>query len=209
VPAALRGRYRIGISAADPFRSLEGLMADTRSRSHRLRVSGIAAHVRAGAAAFPCELEELSADGAFLRTNRLVEVGTPLQVDLVKPGARKALRLSGIVLQAMAGKDGHQPGLDVEFRLVPSDDFQRLVAWLDEIRTRASTALAHLPEVADAGDPGPAEEDGAEHSKLMLQIKGLLLQTDELRDRLHLRDIEIDDLRRQLATAEQLLGRRT
>jgi len=185
-------------------------MADTQSRSHRLRVSGIAAHVRAGAAAFPCQLEELSADGAFLRTDRPVEVGTPLQVDLVKPGTRNALRLSGIVLRAVPGKDGHQPGLDVEFRLVPSDDFQRLVAWLDEIRTRASRTLAHLPGVADAGAPGPAEEDaGGEHSKLMLQIKGLLLETDELRDRLHLRDIEIDDLRRQLATAEQLLGRRT
>jgi len=43
----------------------------------------------------------------------------------------------------------------------------------------------------------------------MLQIKGLLLETDDLRDKLRLRDIEVDDLRRQLATAEQLLGRRT
>jgi hypothetical protein len=185
-------------------------MADTQSRSHRLRVSGIAAQVRAGAAAFACQLEELSADGAFIRTDRPVEVGTPLQVDLTKPGARKALRLSGIVLRAVPGKDGHQPGLDVEFRLVPPDDFQRLVAWLDEIRARASTPLGHLPAVAAAGDPGPAVEDaGAEHSKLMVQIKGLLLETDELRDRLHLRDIEIDDLRRQLAAAEQLLGRRS
>jgi len=46
-------------------------------------------------------------------------------------------------------------------------------------------------------------------SKLLLQIQGLLLEMDELRDRLRLRDIEVDDLRRQLSTAEQLLGRRT
>jgi hypothetical protein len=37
----------------------------------------------------------------------------------------------------------------------------------------------------------------------------LLLEMDDLRDRMRLRDIEIDDLRRQLSTAEQLLGRRT
>ncbi len=56
----------------------------------------------------------------------------------------------------------------------------------------------------------PVQEDaGDERSELMLQIKGLLLEMDDLRDRLQLRDIEVDDLRRQLFTAEQLLGRRT
>jgi hypothetical protein len=41
----------------------------------------------------------------------------------------------------------------------------------------------------------------------MLQIKGLLMEMDDLRDRLRMRDIEIDDLRSQLTTAAQLLGR--
>jgi hypothetical protein len=52
-------------------------------------------------------------------------------------------------------------------------------------------------------------DTGVDGSKLMLQIKGLLQEMDDLRDRLRLRDIEVDDLRRQLSTAEQLLGRRT
>jgi len=42
----------------------------------------------------------------------------------------------------------------------------------------------------------------------MTQIKGLLLEMDELRDRLRLREGEIDQLRRELATAEQLIGKR-
>jgi hypothetical protein len=194
-------------------------MMDPQSRSHRFRASGIAAHVRAGAAAFPCQLEELSADGAFLRTDRPVEVGTALEVDLVKPGARKALQLRAVVLRAIPGRDGHQPGLDVEFRLVDSEDFQRLVSWLEEMKTRGSKPPAHATTSASATAPITApiptspiatapirEKAEDERSKLMLQIKGLLLELDELRDRLHNRDIEVDDLRRRLATAEQLLG---
>ena len=193
-------------------------MADTQSRSHRFRVSGIAAHVREGAAAFPCQLEELAADGAFLRTDRVIEVGTALEVDLVKPGGRKPLHLRAVVLRTVPGHDGHQPGLDVEFRLVPPDDFQRLVAWLEEMKSRATKAPAQAPPavpaapaaVLPAATTDPLREDGGdERSKLMLQIKGLLLEMDDLRDRLRLRDIEVDDLRRQLFTAEQLLGRRT
>jgi len=190
-------------------------MADAQSRSHRFRVSGIAAHVREGAAAFPCQLEELAADGAFLRTDRAVEVGTTLEVDLVKPGGRKPLHLHAVVLRTVPGHDGHQPGLDVEFRLVPEDDFQRLVAWLEEMKTRATKPPAQGPPAAapaallPPASADPVEDAGDDRSKLMVQIKGLLLEMDDLRDKLRLRDIEVDDLRRQLATAEQLLGRRT
>jgi hypothetical protein len=106
----------------------------------------------------------------------------------------------------------------VEFRLVAPDDFQRLVAWLEEMKSRATKAPAQAPPAVPAAPAAvlptattdPLRVDGGdERSKLMLQIKGLLLEMDDLRDRLRLRDIEVDDLRRQLFTAEQLLGRRT
>jgi hypothetical protein len=42
----------------------------------------------------------------------------------------------------------------------------------------------------------------------MLQVRGLILEMDELRHRLRERDSEVEDLRRQLATVEQLIGRR-
>ena len=186
-------------------------MADAQPRSHRLRISGIAAHLRVGGAIFPCQLEELSADGAFLRTDRKVEIGSMLEVELLKPGGRKPLRLRGIVLRSIPGNDGQVPGLDLEFRLVPNDDFQRLVAGLDEMRAKAGEALSNLAGIASPPAPPPDAkvEDPDGEARLMLQIKGLLLEMDDLRDRLHLRDIEIDDLRRQLATAELLLGRRS
>ena len=45
-------------------------------------------------------------------------------------------------------------------------------------------------------------------AKLMLQVKGLLMEMDELRYRLRERESEVEELRRQLATVEQLIGRR-
>ena len=42
----------------------------------------------------------------------------------------------------------------------------------------------------------------------MLQVKGLLLEMDELRRQLRERESEVEELRRQLATVEKLIGRR-
>ena len=71
----------------------------------------------------------------------------------------------------------------------------------------AKTPRPHLgPPDSPAGEGG---EDGLHaNAKLMMQIKGLLLEMDELRDRLRLREGEIDQLRRELAAAEQLIGKR-
>ena len=87
------------------------------------------------------------------------------------------------------------------------DDSARLAGWLEEMMARG-TAKAVAPIAADS----PAGEGGSDglhaSAKLMMQIKGLLQEMDELRDRLRLREGEIDQLRRELATAEQLIGKR-
>jgi len=190
-------------------------MADTQSHSHRFRANGIAALVRAGTAAIHCQLEELSADGAFLRTARSVAVGTVLEVDLLKRG--KALPLRAVVLRLIPGLDGHQVGVDVEFRLVTPVHLRRLISWLDEMKGRPSTepdpiavevpitAPVQTSPIATAPIEEPVDD---ERSKVMLQITGLFREMDELRNQLREREIEVDDLRRRLATAEQLLGSR-
>jgi hypothetical protein len=43
----------------------------------------------------------------------------------------------------------------------------------------------------------------------MLQVKGLLLEMDDLRSSVRVRDEEIEQLRRQLEVAERLIGKRT
>ena len=184
-------------------------MAKDDQGSHpRLRVNGVAAHVRCGSVAFSCEVEELSVGGAFFRTDQLLPAGSDLQADLVKPGARKVLHLGGQVRGAFGSGLGQHPGLDVEFSAMTSDDSGRLGQWLDEMMARGTAKeitrpIAPVPAAPREGSAAPAPD-----AKLMTQIKGLLLEMDELRDRLRLREGEIDQRRRELATAEQLIGKR-
>jgi hypothetical protein len=209
-------------------------MAGKEPRSARVRATGIAAHVRAGVRGFTCQLEELSKDGALLRTDQAVDSGTPLEIALVKPGGRKAIRIHGSVGGAAARSNGGQPGLEVMFTSIDDEDLQRLAAWLEELKTRASGASP--PEDVIPGPSPPDDEDilenvledilpafpqrlpaapkpalqpatVSEKARMMLQIKGMLQEMDELRGQLRQRDAELEQLRSELAMAERLIGK--
>lgn len=188
----------------------------------RQSVSAIAAHVRAGSSSFSCQVEELSTDGAFLRTDQLVAEGSALEIDFAKPGARKVIHVRARVLRASRGLDPEpaaHPGLDVGFSSIADDDKARLTLWLNEFAARTTGRISAKAPSNAVGDPAalreqlaaaqPAEIKPHEQAKLMLQIKGLLLEIDDLLASLRLRDEEIVELRRQLAVAESLIGRRS
>jgi hypothetical protein len=160
---------------------------------------------------FACDVEELSVAGAFLRTDHRLEAGEAVEVDLVKPGGRKALHIRGRVARVVDRGAGRHPGIDVEFIAVASEEQRRLGAWIEELRSLETDAVDAPLEVTPLAvdDVAPAAEtDSTQTARMMLQIKGLLLEMDDLRDQVRQRDVEVEDLRRQLATAEQLLGRR-
>jgi hypothetical protein len=193
------------------------------SRSLRQSVNGIAAHVRSGSFAFSCQVEEISADGAFLRTDRLLSAGAEMEIDLAKPGGRKMIHTLARVQRACGRTDGEHahPGLDVDFTSIAYDDSGRLLSWLDELAHQAAptgriaTAPVRQKAIAATRDveqaPLATEEPmkPSQHAKLMLQVKGLLLEMDDLRSSVRVRDEEIEQLRRQLEVAERLIGKRT
>jgi PilZ domain-containing protein len=101
------------------------------NRKHtRVRPRGVVAHVRAPTSAFACQVENLSAGGLFLRTEQQLPRGTPLQIDLVKPGGRKGLRLAGLVAGAISAEEAAVarfiPGLGVQFTDVGAEEADRL-----------------------------------------------------------------------------------
>jgi hypothetical protein len=200
----------------------EAEMIDQDREHHaRVRASGIAGHVCASEISFTCQVDELSEDGAFLLTDQRLAVGENLVIAFVKPGGRKALRIKGRVSRAVGGGVHHHPGLDVDFTSVEKADAQRLVDWLGEMTRRAggrAKAPINIPEkvVSRAPAAAPAvqtlearaDASSQQEAKLILQIKDFSLEQDHLREQLRLRDAEIDELRRALATAEKLIGLR-
>jgi hypothetical protein len=168
--------------------------------------------VRTGAAVFACDVEEVSGAGAFLRTDHRVEAGEAVEVDLVKPGGRKALHIRARVARVVDRAAGRHPGIDVEFLAIAGDEQRRLATWIEELRLleipNANDDPLEVTPIAERPASPEAEADSPQTARMMVQIKGLLLEMDELRDQVRLREVEVEDLRRQLATAEQLLGRR-
>ena len=88
-------------------------------------------------------------------------------------------------------------------------------ATVEEMRLRPARSVAPLERPVPEPPPRPvpipihqAQPVAADPARLMLQIKGLLLELDELRNRLRDRDAEVEELRSDLATAELLIGRR-
>ncbi|HEY6049679.1 MAG TPA: PilZ domain-containing protein [Thermoanaerobaculia bacterium] len=122
-------------------------------RKHpRVRPRGVVAHVRSPRA-FGCQVENLSMGGAFLRTDQIVSIGSTIEMDLVKPGGRKALRLTGRVVRIVQPESAAQassaPGIAVEF------DVHEL-----EVATRLQELLATLgvqsgKEGSPSGPPPP------------------------------------------------------
>jgi uncharacterized protein (TIGR02266 family) len=111
-------------------------VAERERRKHeRVRARAVAAHVRGIDRSFSCQVENISQGGLFLRTDQLLPRGSFVVLDLVKPGARKALHLEGTVAGAKLSSDGPDanPGMGIE--LLPMED---------ELRERFSGLLREM-----------------------------------------------------------------
>jgi uncharacterized protein (TIGR02266 family) len=105
---------------------------------------GVVAHVRSGDRSFACQVENLSAGGLFLRTDQLFPRGSRVEVDLVRPGARRALRVTGRVVGTITPEEAVAqrfiPGLGVEFSELADDEAERLEALLGALGVRPDEA---------------------------------------------------------------------
>lgn len=137
-------------------------MSENRRKHPRVRATGIAAHVRGPANRFPCVVENISSGGLFVRTDRLLDVGVQLEVDLVRPGWKRPLSFFARVtsrIDPLAGRYAHRtPGMGMQF-------FGRMD---EELRARLHSLLREL------GAPDPAPE----------AAKALELDEDELAEEL-------------------------
>src|SRR6185295_10847418 len=74
-------------------------MSDSNKRKYpRVEGKGVAAYLRLNGHNAGCTVQNISVGGIFVRTDRFLPVGTKLAFDLVKPGMKKALTVSGWVV---------------------------------------------------------------------------------------------------------------
>lgn len=94
-------------------------MPENRRRHPRVRAQGIVAHLRGPTGRYPCHVENISVGGLFVRTDRVLDVGTQLEVDLVRPGWKKSMTFFVRVtsrIDPLAGRFARiTPGMGVQF----------------------------------------------------------------------------------------------
>jgi hypothetical protein len=154
--------------------------------------------------------------------------GTAVVIDLVKPGMKHAIRLTGRVASIVAPGSTMDakavPGMGIEFDAQPSDVTHRLRELLVSL---AGSHEALEPDPVDPGDtwsPGPSEplllEPTAppgvtptvvtvpEEAKLMVQVRGLIMELGEWQEKVSALEKENAALKQELARlTAQLEGR--
>lgn len=111
----------------------------------RVKAKGVSAYLRLGANTAGCTVEDISAGGMFLRTDRVVAVGTTLSFDLVDPEQQKAVTVSatvvGIILKEAAEKRGVPQGLRLKFNRQPG----ATQAYLQKLLGRLGAPMSDAP----------------------------------------------------------------
>jgi type IV pilus assembly protein PilZ len=209
-------------------------MGRNRRKHPRVRARDLAAQVVTATGRIPAQVENISRGGAFVRTDRPLEVGTELTLQLARPGLRRVLSIAARVttcIDAAAGRLAKRvPGMGVMFVSLDASQAERLVALLKDLGTPdAETTVADdaaepelqalglanvKPTLADdiegalrdAELPAPAPLDltTPDSEKLMVQLRGLVMQLSDAQQQLSSRDLEIERLREELEAAREM-----
>jgi Tfp pilus assembly protein PilZ len=204
-------------------------MGKNRRKHPRVRARDLAAQIVTATGRIPAQVENISRGGAFVRTDRPLEVGAELTVQLARPGLRRVLSIAARVTSCVDTETGRLarrvPGMGVMFDSLDAGQTERLLALLKDLgMPDAETPVADdraEPEpqapshavvkqsladdiegaLRDVDLPAPAPLDLApDREKLMLQLRGLVMQLSDAQQQLSNREAEIERLRNELET---------
>jgi len=127
-------------------------MVANRRRYTRVRTRDVVAELLTAHGRSPVHLENISRGGAFVRTERPLDVGSDVTVTLARAGARKTLALSARVTSRVDAQDGRAsrrpPGMGMQFMSVGSQESARLRALLRDLGAPDDDAELTLPPEA-------------------------------------------------------------
>ena len=115
---------------------------DIRRRYLRVRAQNLVAHLHVKPGwSIQAAIDDISMGGMFAKMSETLAVGTPLAFDLVRPGLKRPLRLSGAVANGRPG------GLGIRFDASDRDAMERLG---DLVKDLGGSTTPVTPEKADA-----------------------------------------------------------
>ncbi|HYV47894.1 MAG TPA: PilZ domain-containing protein [Myxococcaceae bacterium] len=137
-------------------------MSDSNKRKYpRVEGKGVAAYLRLNGHNAGCTVQNISVGGIFVRTDRFLPVGTKLAFDLVKPGMKKALTVSGwvvgVITAELSARTKLPQGLRIQFGKLTSAANEALQELVGSLR-RGGDAQ---PPVLYPLEQKPARKAGA------------------------------------------------
>lgn len=170
-----------------------------RRRFPRVRATSVAAHLAVSDGLLSCTVENLSAGGLFVRTERLLDVGTRVTLTLVRPGMKRALQLAGRVRSSVHTHDLVGMGLELE-PLAPG-----LVQRLEELLKELGVDKVEAPAPGQPAAGQPAAQ-GSDIARLMMQVQGLVMELAAVRDEVAQQRKVLQALQQENAMLRQRLG---
>ncbi len=196
------------------------MVAANKRRYERVQARSVAAHLTTRDGSARCVAENISLGGVFFRTDLRLDQGMPVVMDLVRPGLKRALRVTGRVVASLdaatAAERGCAPGLRIQFDPASGDIAERLRQMIEELRAseRAAAVVPLPPSSSPDPSAGPrqpsaagssADPDGA---RLMVQVKGLLMELGEVTQRADQREREVAELKAEIEHLRYELAKR-
>jgi Tfp pilus assembly protein PilZ len=186
-----------------------GTWTVNRRKSTRVPARGLATHIQTEAGSTPgLVVENISMTGLFIRSANAMRPGTQVMLQLIRPGFRHALQLTGVVVSvitpAEARKRSRTPGIGVSLDTIDIETRERLRALLDDLE-RASQAAAQASVLAKKGraEAQKETEDAPPVSTgRRRRIAELETEVSRLRSELLRRNRTIVELMNKIAIAE-------
>jgi type IV pilus assembly protein PilZ len=127
-------------------------MARNRRKHTRVRARNLGAQLLTAQGRSTAQLENISRGGAFVRTDRPLEVGSDVLVELSRTGLRRSLTLAARVTSRIDATEGRlsrrMPGMGMQFVSLDARQTERLLELLRELG--APTSESEVTLAADA-----------------------------------------------------------
>src|SRR5262245_14719650 len=141
-----------------------------RRRHERVPARGLASHIQAkDASVAGLPVENISMGGMFVRSASTLQPGTPVMLQVVRPGLKRAIQMTGRVVSVVTPAEARErqvvPGMGISLDCIDREAQARLRALVDDLAVYAAAPKPPAPAVV-AVQAAPAANETEDTSAL-------------------------------------------